>query len=61
MMGGGNTMKISKAMLIDIVLFVSLLYGNYLVLDWQWSNIKSFISGGVIGAWVAVRILYWRS
>ena len=54
-------MKISKAMLIDIVVFARLLYGNYLVLDWQWSNIKSFISGGVIGAWVAVRILYWRS
>ena len=54
-------MKISKALLLDVVVCVLLLYGNYLVLDWQWSNVKAFISGGVIGVWLTMRILYWRS
>lgn len=54
-------MKISKTLLLDMAIFVLLLYGNYLALDWHWSNVKSFISGGVIGGWIAVRILYWRS
>lgn len=53
-------MKISKTLILDIAVLFLLMYGNYLVLDWEWSNVKSFISGGVMGGWIAARILLWR-
>lgn len=47
-------MKITRRHLLDGA-FACTVIAFVILLDWDWRNVKSFISGGVVGAWMAMR------
>ena len=44
----------TKQKILDIM-FVAITASLLIHLNWEWTNIKSFLVGGVIGTWITVK------
>lgn len=47
-------MKLMRRKLLDGA-FACTVAAFIILLDWDWENMKSFISGGVVGVWLTMR------
>ena len=44
----------TKQRILDVI-FIAVTISLLIHLNWEWTNIKSFLVGGVIGAWITMK------
>ncbi len=44
-----------KQVLLSIIFFIGLIMANYST-EWEWNSVKTFLSGGMLGAWILLLV-----
>ncbi len=45
-----------KQVLLSIIFFIGLIIGKTISTEWEWNSVKTFLSGGMLGAWILLLV-----